>query len=105
MFSELRSWGDVWTLLQFTWCRLTNDESSQEKSTLISKDGDGIEGAVKKLNKKCRPRVSKADALLDCGVDADGDQPSQGASSSREEKVSSLKTVSPILHVVVSLVL
>ncbi|MBA0805852.1 hypothetical protein Gohar_005340 [Gossypium harknessii] len=80
--------------------RLTNDESSQEKSTLISKDGDAIEGAVKKLNKKCRSRVSKADALLDCGVDADGDQPSQGASSSREEKVSSLKTVSPILHVV-----
>nr|KJB51157.1 hypothetical protein B456_008G204100 [Gossypium raimondii] len=72
--------------------RLTNDESSQEKSTLISKDGDAIEGAVKKLNKKCRSRVSKADALLDCGVDADGDQPSQGASSSREEKVSSLKT-------------
>ncbi|KAA3460598.1 putative UDP-N-acetylglucosamine--peptide N-acetylglucosaminyltransferase SPINDLY [Gossypium australe] len=78
--------------------RLTNDESSQEKSTLISKDGDAIEGAVKKLNKKCRSRVSKADALLDFGVDADGDQPSQGASSSREEKVSSLKTVSPILH-------
>ncbi|KAK8604626.1 hypothetical protein V6N13_099558 [Hibiscus sabdariffa] len=72
--------------------RLTNDESSQEKSFVISKDINAVEGAVKKLNKKCRSRISKADALLDCGVDADGDQPSQGAPSSREEKVSSLKT-------------
>ncbi|GMJ00089.1 hypothetical protein like AT5G63200 [Hibiscus trionum] len=72
--------------------RLTNDESSQEKSTVISKDNDAVEGAVKKLNKKCRSRNSKADTLLDCGADADGDQPSQGAPSSREEKVSSLKT-------------
>ncbi|KAE8707463.1 S-adenosyl-L-methionine-dependent methyltransferases superfamily protein isoform 1 [Hibiscus syriacus] len=33
--------------------RLTNDESSQDKSTLVSKDIDAVEGAVKKLNKKC----------------------------------------------------
>ncbi|KAK9034522.1 hypothetical protein V6N11_050683 [Hibiscus sabdariffa] len=72
--------------------RLTNDESSQEKSSVISKDINAVEGAVKKLNKKCRSRISKADALLDCGVEVDGDQPSQGAPSSREEKVSSLKT-------------
>ncbi|GMI78759.1 hypothetical protein HRI_001545200 [Hibiscus trionum] len=75
---------------------LTNDESSQEKSTVIPKDNDAVEGAVKKSNKKCRSRISKADALLDCGADADGDQPSQWAPSYREEKVSSLKTVSPI---------
>ncbi|KAK8657781.1 hypothetical protein V6N13_036004 [Hibiscus sabdariffa] len=72
--------------------RLTNDESSQEKSTVISKDSEAMEGAVKKLNKKCRSRNSKADALLECGADGDGDQPIQGAPSSREEKVSSLKT-------------
>ncbi|KAK8604048.1 hypothetical protein V6N13_096511 [Hibiscus sabdariffa] len=32
--------------------RLTNDESSQEKNTVISKDSEAMEGAVKKLNKK-----------------------------------------------------
>ncbi|XVF11623.1 hypothetical protein REPUB_Repub08aG0043100 [Reevesia pubescens] len=72
--------------------RLTNDESCQEKITLISKESDAVEGEGKKLNKKCRSRNSKADPLLDCGADADGEQPSQGPPSSREEKVSSLKT-------------
>ncbi|XP_022737427.1 probable UDP-N-acetylglucosamine--peptide N-acetylglucosaminyltransferase SEC [Durio zibethinus] len=72
--------------------RLTSDEISQEKSTLISKESDAVEGEGKKLNKKCRSRISKAESLPDCGADVDGDQPSQGTSSSREEKVSSLKT-------------
>ncbi|XP_059642374.1 probable UDP-N-acetylglucosamine--peptide N-acetylglucosaminyltransferase SPINDLY isoform X2 [Cornus florida] len=47
--------------------RLTNDESSQDKSSLMSKDTDTAEGE-------------------------DGDQHGQGIPSSREEKVSSLKT-------------
>lgn len=72
--------------------RLTNDDISQEKGTLISKDVDAVEGEAKKLNKKCRSRSSKPESSTDCGADADGDQPSQAAPSSREEKVSSLKT-------------
>ncbi|TKY73596.1 Tetratricopeptide repeat protein 37 [Spatholobus suberectus] len=72
---------------------LTNDENSQDKS-LLSKDTDSIEGESKKLNKlgKCRSRLSKTDSSLDCGADADGDQHVQGPPSSREEKVSSVKT-------------
>ena len=80
----------------FKWIyRLANDENSQDKS-LLSKDNDSIEGEGKKLNKlgKCRSRLSKTDSSLDCGADADGDQHVQGAPSSREEKVSSMKTVS-----------
>ncbi|OMP10384.1 Tetratricopeptide TPR-1 [Corchorus olitorius] len=68
--------------------RLTNDdthESSQEKSTLIFKESEAAEGEGKKLNKlgKCRSRITKADSSLDGGADAEGDQPSQGAPSSR----------------------
>ncbi|KAK9278719.1 hypothetical protein L1049_028295 [Liquidambar formosana] len=74
--------------------RLTNDESSQDKSSLVCKDTDTTEGEGKRLNKlgKCRSRLSKVEYPLDYGADADGDQPSQGAPTAREEKVSSLKT-------------
>lgn len=64
----------------------------------MSKDGgDVAEAAVeakqmKKLG-KCRSK-SKVDYPLDCGTDADADQNGPGNSSSREEKVSSLRTVS-----------
>ncbi|KAK2388981.1 hypothetical protein P8452_26801 [Trifolium repens] len=75
--------------------RLINDENSQDKS-LLSKDTDSIEGEGKKFNKpgKCRSKPSKTDSSIDCGADADGDQhvQLQGAPSSREEKVSSMKT-------------
>ncbi|CAI8597571.1 unnamed protein product [Vicia faba] len=73
--------------------RLINDESSQDRS-LLSKDTDSNEGEGKKLNKvaKCRSKSSKTDSSIDCGVDADGDQHVQGPPSSREEKVSSMKT-------------
>ncbi|KAK2443020.1 putative UDP-N-acetylglucosamine--peptide N-acetylglucosaminyltransferase SPINDLY [Trifolium repens] len=75
--------------------RLINDENSQDKS-LLSKDTDIIEGEGKKFNKpgKCRSKPSKTDSSIDCGADADGDQhvQLQGAPSSREEKVSSMKT-------------
>ncbi|XP_004517202.1 uncharacterized protein [Cicer arietinum] len=69
------------------------DENSQDKS-LLSKDTDSIEGEGKKLNKlgKCRSKPSKTDSSIDCGADADGDQHVQGTPSSREEKVSSMKT-------------
>lgn len=63
---------------------------------MVSKENDTAEGESRKLNKvgKCRSRTSKADSSLDYGADADGDQPSQVGASCREEKVSSLKTVS-----------
>lgn len=74
--------------------RLVSGESSQRKGTLMSKDIDIVEGEGKQLKKsaKCRPRNGKVEYPLDCGADADADQHGQGVSSSREEKVSSLKT-------------
>lgn len=76
---------------------LINDENSQDKS-LLSKDTDSNDGEGKKLNKpgKYRSKPSKTDSSIDCGVDADGDQHVQGPPSLREEKVSSMKTVSLI---------
>lgn len=61
----------------------------------MSKDAEGMEPDGKQLKKlgKCRSK-SKVDYPLDCGADADADQNGQGISSSREEKVSSLRTVS-----------
>ncbi|XP_034673922.1 probable UDP-N-acetylglucosamine--peptide N-acetylglucosaminyltransferase SEC isoform X1 [Vitis riparia] len=74
--------------------RLINDDSSQDKSTLASKDTDMVDGEGKRLNKlgKPRSRVTKVEYPLDYGADADADQHGQGAPTSREEKVSSLKT-------------
>ncbi|RVW13367.1 UDP-N-acetylglucosamine--peptide N-acetylglucosaminyltransferase 110 kDa subunit [Vitis vinifera] len=74
--------------------KLTNDDSSQDKSTLVSKDTDMVDGEGKRLNKlgKPRSRVTKVEYPLDYGADADADQHGQGAPTSREEKVSSLKT-------------
>lgn len=70
--------------------RLANNESC----TLLCKDTDMVEGDGTRLNKsgKSRPRMVKVDSSLDYGADADGDQHGQGPSTSREEKVSSLKT-------------
>lgn len=63
-------------------------------------DNDAVEGEGKRINKlgKCRSR-NKVECPLEYGADADGDLPVQGVPSSREEKVSSLKTVSSILSV------
>lgn len=72
---------------------LANDENSQDKSSL-SKDTDSIEAESKKLNKLSKSRSRKTDSSLDCVADVDGDQHVQGPPSSREEKVSSVKTVS-----------
>ncbi|XP_057460172.1 probable UDP-N-acetylglucosamine--peptide N-acetylglucosaminyltransferase SPINDLY isoform X1 [Actinidia eriantha] len=73
--------------------RSVNANNSQDKDTLMSKDADIAEGEGKQLKKsaKCRSRISKVEYPLDCGADADADQHGQGVSSSREEKVSSLK--------------
>lgn len=76
--------------------RLAIDESSQDKSTLNCRENDTVESESKRINKlgRCRSRGSKSESPLDNGVDAEGDLPVQGAPSSREERVSSLKTVS-----------
>ncbi|PSS07717.1 UDP-N-acetylglucosamine--peptide N-acetylglucosaminyltransferase SEC [Actinidia chinensis var. chinensis] len=73
--------------------RSVNANNSQDKDTLMNKDADIAEGEGKQLKKsaKCRSRISKVEYPLDCGADADADQHGQGVSSSREEKVSSLK--------------
>ncbi|CAK9172596.1 unnamed protein product [Ilex paraguariensis] len=74
--------------------RLINDENSQDKNSLMSKDNDVADVEGKQLKKlgKCRSRLtSKVEYPLDCGADADADQNGQGPPS-REEKVSSLKT-------------
>lgn len=78
----------VLVLIKF---RLMNEECNPSSH----KETDLVEGESKKLNKlgKCRSRVSRLDSSLDYGVDGDGDQPGQGTTSSREEKVNSLKTV------------
>ncbi|BFG32397.1 hypothetical protein CerSpe_186710 [Prunus speciosa] len=59
-----------------------------------NKDTDTSEAEGKRLNKlgKSRSRNCKAECSMDYGADADGYLPGQGVSSSREEKVSSLKT-------------
>ncbi|WCJ36188.1 tetratricopeptide repeat (TPR)-containing protein [Euphorbia peplus] len=69
--------------------RLGNDET-QDRSSLICKEADAMEVEGKRTNKlgRCRSRNSS----LDYGPDVDADQPGQGPISSREEKVSSLKT-------------
>ncbi|KAJ0047782.1 hypothetical protein Pint_15608 [Pistacia integerrima] len=69
--------------------KLMNEDSNPSQ-----KETDLAEGEGKKLNKlgKCRSRISRLDSSLDYGGDGDGDQPGQGTTSSREEKVSSLKT-------------
>lgn len=65
-----------------------------------NKDTDTSEAEGKRLNKlgKSRSRNCKAECSMDYGADADGYLPGQGVSSSREEKVSSLKTVRTLFN-------
>ncbi|XP_022885352.1 uncharacterized protein LOC111401720 isoform X2 [Olea europaea var. sylvestris] len=74
--------------------RVINDENSQDKMSLMgnAEAMDAEASQVKRLG-KCRSRTSKAEYPPDCsGADIDADQNGQGNSTSREEKVSSLKT-------------
>lgn len=72
------------------------DESNQDKIVAICKDTNSMEVEGRRLSKigKCRSRNNKVEYSLDSAADVDGDQPGPGVSTSREEKVSSLKTVS-----------
>ncbi|KAK1357901.1 putative UDP-N-acetylglucosamine--peptide N-acetylglucosaminyltransferase SPINDLY [Heracleum sosnowskyi] len=75
--------------------RFGNDEISENRSIDLSKDMMDVpeaEGKQFKKLGKCRSRLNKVDYSLDCGMEVDGDQNGQGTPSSREEKVSSLRT-------------
>ncbi|KAJ8771267.1 hypothetical protein K2173_026444 [Erythroxylum novogranatense] len=71
----------------------TDGNQLGDKNSLKCKDGDMMVVEVKKSNKsgKCRSRNNRLEGFLDYGADGD-DQSGLGPSSSREEKVSSLKT-------------
>lgn len=80
------------------------DEAQDNKPNLTSKEADNnatveVTEGKKSSSKlgKSRSRNSKLDNPLDYGPDNDNDQPNQGPSSYREERVSSLKT--GLLHV------
>ncbi|XP_058228298.1 probable UDP-N-acetylglucosamine--peptide N-acetylglucosaminyltransferase SPINDLY isoform X1 [Rhododendron vialii] len=90
--SDGNDYAPVSTAPDFT--SLMYSENNHDKGPLITKDTDIADGEGKQLKKsaKCRSRISKVEYPLDCGADADADQHGQGVSSSREEKVSSLKT-------------
>ncbi|KAL8123377.1 hypothetical protein AgCh_011377 [Apium graveolens] len=75
--------------------RFGNDEISENRSIGLSRDMMDIpeaEGKQFKKLGKCRSRLNKVDFSLDCGMEVDADQNGQGTPSSREEKVSSLRT-------------
>jgi len=81
-------------------CRLSNEENNQDKISLLGKDSDTVELEGKQSKKlgKSRSRIGKMEFPIDCGADAEGDHNIPGVPSSREEKVSSLKTVSSHLY-------
>lgn len=74
--------------------RLNNEENNQEKISLLGKDSETMELESKQSKKlgKSRSRSGKMEFPMDCGADAEGDHNGPGVPSSREEKVSSLKT-------------
>uniref|UniRef100_A0A2P2LAP5 Uncharacterized protein MANES_06G113700 n=1 Tax=Rhizophora mucronata TaxID=61149 RepID=A0A2P2LAP5_RHIMU len=69
-----------------------NDATVHEPPSLNAGDAMEVEGKRSNKQGKSRTRGSKLEVSLDYGANADTDQPSQGPASSREEKVSSLKT-------------
>ncbi|CAA2939586.1 probable UDP-N-acetylglucosamine--peptide N-acetylglucosaminyltransferase SPINDLY isoform X1 [Olea europaea subsp. europaea] len=79
---------------QSTVSRVINDENGRGKMSSMG-NAEPIDSELLQLKRlgKCRSRTSKAEYSPDCnGADMDADQNGQGASTSREEKVSSLKT-------------
>ncbi|KAJ0709249.1 putative tetratricopeptide-like helical domain superfamily [Helianthus annuus] len=74
--------------------RLSNEENNQDKMSFLGKDSDTVELESKQSKKlvKSRSRIGKMEFPIDCGADAEGDHNGPGLPSSREEKVSSLKT-------------
>ncbi|KAL4557906.1 hypothetical protein LXL04_036100 [Taraxacum kok-saghyz] len=71
-----------------------NEENNQEIISLSVKDSDTVELEGKQSKKlgKSRSRSGKMEFPMDCGPDAEGDHSGPGVPSSREEKVSRIKT-------------
>lgn len=85
---------DIQSTSSLTVSRVINDENSQDKMSLMG-NAEAMDTEASQLKRlgKCRSRSSKSEYPPDCsGADIDADQNGQGASTSREEKVSSLKT-------------
>ncbi|KAL8041797.1 hypothetical protein ABFX02_09G007300 [Erythranthe guttata] len=75
--------------------RITADEMILEKLTFAGKDNEALdlEASQSKKIAKSRSKTCKMEYPPDCGgVETDADQNGQGVATSREEKVSSLKT-------------
>ncbi|EYU22249.1 hypothetical protein MIMGU_mgv1a0049472mg, partial [Erythranthe guttata] len=75
--------------------RITADEMILEKLTFAGKDVEALdlEASQSKKIAKSRSKTCKVEYPPDCGgVETDADQNGQGVATSREEKVSSLKT-------------
>lgn len=77
--------------------RITIDEAVVEKLTFAAKDAETLDMEVSLSKKvgKYRTKNIKVEYPPDsAGLETDADQSGQGVATSREEKVSSLKTVS-----------
>ncbi|KAH6770532.1 tetratricopeptide repeat protein [Perilla frutescens var. hirtella] len=75
--------------------RITIDETVVEKLTFMAKDAEALdmEASLSKKVGKSRTKNIKVEYIPDSGgADIDGEQSGQGVTTSREEKVSSLKT-------------
>lgn len=74
-----------------------------EKLIFMNKDAEVLDVEASQLKRigKCRPKTIKAEYPPDSwGADTDADQNGHGLATSREEKVSSLKTVSSF-HIII----
>jgi len=86
---------DVVVIYIYILCRLSNEETNQDKMMFVGRDSDAVELESKQSKKLGKSRrIGKMEFPIDCGADAEGDHNGPGVPSSREEKVSSLKTVS-----------
>ncbi|KAL0441149.1 UNVERIFIED_CONTAM: hypothetical protein Sradi_0053800 [Sesamum radiatum] len=75
--------------------RINIDETILEKMSFMSKDAEAFDAEASQSKKvgKCRSKLTKMEYPPDCGgAETDADQNGHGVATSREEKVSSLKT-------------
>ncbi|KAK4394895.1 hypothetical protein Sango_1643800 [Sesamum angolense] len=75
--------------------RINIDETILEKMNFMSKDAEAFDAEASQSKKvgKCRSKLTKMEYPPDCGgAETDADQNGHGVATSREEKVSSLKT-------------
>ncbi|KAL0356374.1 UNVERIFIED_CONTAM: hypothetical protein Sradi_4084300 [Sesamum radiatum] len=83
------------TELHGTYLKINIDETILENMSFTSKDAEAFDAEASQSKKvgKCRSKPTKMEYPPDCGgVETDADQNGHGVATSREEKVSSLKT-------------